>query len=353
MQGLGRIYPRREGAPSKLRLGGEVPLIIARHCLSLALMGMVLCLGLSKMLRAETGADAWLRYAHLDPPLALQYEHLPPIVFALHDSVIMKSAQQELVRGVQGLLGQTLRAADGLPSGPGIVLATIPDLDALNAKMEPPRELSGDGYWWTHRKISGFDCLVIAGATDRGLLYGVFWLLSRIARGETLPADEVQVPYAPLRWVNQWDNLDGRIERGYAGPSIFFDHGAVRADLTRAGEYARLLASIGIKGCAINNVNADPRVLDSDFIRQLSRIADVFRPWGVQLALSADLSSPKILGGLDTFDPVDSHVFDWWRAKADEIYRAIPDFGGFVMKADSEGRAGPAAYGRTPADAAN
>ncbi len=183
--------------------------------------------------------------------------------------------------------------------------------------------------------------------------------MSKIARGESLAGiviadiDEVQQPYAPIRWVNQWDNLDGRIERGYGGPSIFFADGNVRSDLARAGEYARLLASIGINGCTINNVNAAPGILEDSFIAQVSRIADVFRPWGVQLSLSVDLSSPKVMGGLDTFDPLDPRVAEWWRKKVDEIYRRIPDFGGFVVKADSEGRLGPSTYGRTPADAAN
>ena len=153
--------------------------------------------------------------------------------------------------------------------------------------------------------------------------------------------------------MDEWDNLNGTIERGYAGPSIFFENGSVRADLTRAGQYARLLASVGINGCTINNVNADRRILDDSFIPQLARIADVFRPWGVRLAVSVDLSSPKTAGGLDTFDPLDPRVVEWWKAKVDTIYRQIPDFGGFVVKADSEGRAGPSSYGRTPADAAN
>ena len=168
-----------------------------------------------------------------------------------------------------------------------------------------------------------------------------------------LALDDVQQPHAALRWVDQWDNLNGSIERGYAGPSIFFEKGSVRADLTRAGEYARLLASIGINGCTINNVNADPRIIDDSFIPQLARIADVFRPWGVQLAVSVDLGSPKVSGNLDSFDPLDPRVIGWWQKKVDEIYRQIPDFGGFVVKADSEGRAGPSSYGRTPADAAN
>jgi alpha-glucuronidase len=195
---------------------------------------------------------------------------------------------------------------------------------------------------------------VVAGATDRGVLYGVFALLSKIAREQSVSAlDEVQQPAAPVRWVNQWDNLNGKIERGYGGPSIFFENGDVRADLTRAGEYARLLASVGINGSTVNNVNADPKVLESDFIPQLARIADAMRPWGVRIGIAVDLSSPKTMGGLDTFDPLDPRVAEWWQKKFGEIYRAIPDFGGVVVKADSEGRLGPSTYGRTPADAAN
>ena len=202
--------------------------------------------------------------------------------------------------------------------------------------------------------MHGFECVIVTATNDRGVLYGVFALLSKIARNEKVSAlHETQQPYAPIRWTDEWDNLDGSIERGYAGLSIFFENGSVRADLTRAGEYARLLASIGINGCAINSVNADPRVLEDHFLPQLARVADAFRPWGVQLAISVDVSSPKVIGGLDTFDPADARVAEWWSKKVDEIYRLIPDFAGVVVKADSEGRLGPATYGRTPADAAN
>ncbi len=128
---------------------------------------------------------------------------------------------------------------------------------------------------------------------------------------------------------------------------------SVRPDLNRARDYARLLASVGINGCTVNNVNADPRVLEDNFLPQLARIANVLRPWGVRLSVAVDLGSPKAIGGLDTFDPLDSRVTEWWRKKVDEIYQQIPDFGGFVVKADSEGRAGPSTYGRTPAEAAN
>jgi alpha-glucuronidase len=270
------------------------------------------------------------------------------------DSSVLESAQSELIRGVRGMLGRTLRKEHVLPREKAIVLGTIDALhDAFPELREPPA-LGKDGYWLTAGRSHSFDCLIITAKTDRGVLYGTFALLSKISRNESIVAlNEVQQPSAPLRWVDEWDNLDGSIERGYAGDSIFFEKGAVRDDLTRVGDYARLLASVGINGCAVNNVNADPHTLEAGFLPQLARIADAFRPWGVQIALSVDVSSPKLIGGLDTFDPLDPRVADWWKQKADEIYRQIPDFGGFVVKADSEGRAGPSSYGRTPADAAN
>ncbi len=196
--------------------------------------------------------------------------------------------------------------------------------------------------------------MIVTGSTERAVLYAVFALLSKIARKESIATlDERQEPYVPVRWVDQWDNLDGRIERGYAGRSIFFESDAVRDDLSKVEDYARLLASIGVNGCNVNNVNADPRVLDARFLLQLRRIADVFRPWGIRLSISVDLGSPKTIGGLETFDPLDSRVAEWWQRKVDQIYQQIHDFAGFVVKADSEGQVGPSSYGRTPADAAN
>ena len=307
---------------------------------------------------AETGEEAWLRYTALDAKTARNYEHLASTTEVLGDSPLLRSAQAELARGISRMVGRTLhvdsRNPPSRPTESALILGTLSQIHGLAPDLLPAEQLIADGYWLKTTRIGKQECLVITAATDRGVLYGVFALLSKIARGENIAAlDEIQQPHAPLRWVNQWDNLDGHIERGYGGPSIFFADGKVRADLTRAGQYARQLASIGINGCAINNVNADARVLDRTFIEQASRIADVFRPWGVQLALSVDLSSPKALGDLDTFDPLDPRVAEWWRKKVDEIHRRIPDFGGFVVKADSEGRLGPSTYNRTPADAAN
>jgi len=196
--------------------------------------------------------------------------------------------------------------------------------------------------------------IVITGADDRGVLYGAFALLRKVALGESIAAlDEKSEPRVPVRWVNHWDNLDGSIERGYGGRSIFWDNGASRVDLSRVNDYGRMLASLGINGASINNVNVNPRILSPDFLPEIVRIANTLRPWGVRTVLSVDFGSPQKVGGLGTFDPLDPKVIAWWKAKADEIYRAVPDLGGFIIKADSEGRVGPSAYGRTHADAAN
>lgn len=303
--------------------------------------------------RAATDADAWLRYTALDSKTAKQYEHLPFKVVALGDSPVLQNATQELTFGIEKMTGGKL-SANGEVSTNSIILATLNQVKNLTPELKLPEGLTSDAYWITDRKVHGFQCLLITSASERGVLYGVFGLLRKIAQGESLARiNELQQPSAGIRWIDQWDNLDGSVERGYGGRSIFFESGKVREDFTRAAQYARLLASIGITTCTVNNVNAAPGVLADSFVPQLRRIADVFRPWGVRLSISVDLSSPRVIGGLDTFDPLDERVADWWRTKADEIYRQIPDFAGFVVKADSEGRSGPSAYGRTHADAAN
>ena len=195
--------------------------------------------------------------------------------------------------------------------------------------------------------------LTIEGESPRAVIYAAFHLLEEVGAQKEIPANDRQTPSAPIRWTDEWNNLNGTIERGYAGRSIFFDGGHVRPDLTRAGEYARLLASIGLNGCNINNVNADLDLLTTEHLHEFARIAKAFQPWGIKLALSIDLSSPQSVGHLDTFDPKDPAVIAWWQTKVDEIYTLIPNFAGFTVKADSEGRVGPSKYGRTPADAAN
>ena len=306
-------------------------------------------------LHAESGADAWLRHAPLDEASARPYRaSLPAAIVTFNASPVARSAQDEMLRGVRGMLGRTLRVQSALPAESAIVLGTLADLHRAAPQLRLAADLPIDGYWLTNASLAGVSYTVIAAANDRGVLYGVFAYLRKIALGEPIGTlDERQSPYAPVRWVNEWNNLDGTIERGYGGRSIFWDNLQARQDLSRVSDYGRLLASLGINACAINNVNANPRVLAADFIPQIVRIAQAFRPWGVRVALSVDFGSPKTIGGLDTFDPLDARVASWWKARADALYAAIPDFAGFVLKADSEGRVGPSTYGRTHADAAN
>ena len=306
-------------------------------------------------LRAETGADAWLRYAPLDEASARPYRAtLPAAIATLTAAPVAQSAQRELLRGIRGMLGRTLRVETGLPRENAIVLGTLADLKQAAPQLHLEADLPEDAWWLTTASSGNFSYTVITAANSRGVLYGAFAFLRKIALGEPVARlNEKQSPYAPVRWVNEWNNLDGTIERGYGGRSIFWDNLQAREDLSRVAGYGRLLASLGINACAINNVNANPRSLASDFIPQVVRIAEAFRPWGVRVALSIDFGSPKSIGGLDTFDPLDPQVAAWWKARADALYTAIPDFAGFVLKADSEGRVGPSTYGRSHADAAN
>ena len=188
----------------------------------------------------------------------------------------------------------------------------------------------------------------IKAKNELGLLYGAYAML----RGEK----GASKPYWHLRILNHWDNLDGTIERGYAGRSIFWDLDGDKPkpfDAALIRDYARANASIGINGTVLNNVNASPRVLSAPYINKVKEIADILRPYGIRVYLSVNFASPMALGKLKTADPLNPRVKAWWKAKAREIYKLIPDFGGFLVKANSEGQPGPFDYNRTHADGAN
>jgi alpha-glucuronidase len=324
------------------------------------LTGVLMLLSLSAFVlaspqKSETGYEAWLRYDAIDEKgLRQSYDRLPAAIVTLDEAIVIKAAQEELLRGFRGMLGRTLRVESRLPQEDAILLGTLDSIRKTFPALKPNAALKADGYLLKTLKRSGHTYLIVTAANDRGVLYGAFALLRRVALGQPIDAlDEQENPYAPVRMLDHWDNLDGSIERGYAGPSIFFANNNVVEDLSRVRDYARLMASVGLNSCSINNVNANPRVITTEFLPQLARVAEVFRVWGVKLFVAVDFSSPQKIGGLDTFDPLNAQVAEWWKKKADEIYGVIPDFGGFVLKADSEGRVGPSAYGRTHADAAN
>jgi alpha-glucuronidase len=297
------------------------------------------------------GEPAWLAYRAVKPATVFP-DGVPDTVVSLGHDVLEDSASRELALGWRGMLQHEPRVVSGASEGltRAVVIGTQVEINTWHAAPSNRRLLAADSY----RLYRDGSILVVEGGDERGVLYGTFALLRLIAEEHSLATlDETSSPADSIRWTNEWDNPDGSIERGYAGPSIFFAEGKVRADLSRAAAYARLLSSVGINGCTINNVNANIGLLKPESLADIARIADALRAYGLRLSLSVDMSSPQVLGGLKTFDPLDPDVAAWWKGKVDEIYRAIPDFGGLLIKADSEGRPGPSQYGRTPADAAN
>jgi alpha-glucuronidase len=309
---------------------------------------------------AQTADQAWLRYAGHTARVLYQRH-----VRALGTDAIEESAVQELRRNLGDLAtASSLTARPQAAFGGETVVGTAEEVRKAFPDIPVPTNLEPDGFWIYSAPCSDHyngcgerNLLVIAGGDERGALYGVFALL-RFAASADLGKARHEDPWRghpamAIRWVDEWDNPDGSIERGYAGRSIFFEDGNVRQNLAPVADYARLLASVGINGCNINNVNAAPQLLDSDHLKQIARIADTLRPWGIHLAMSVAIASPQVIGGLPTYDPLDPAVQAWWVAKVREVYSLIPDFAGFTVKADSEGQAGPSIYGRSPADAAN
>lgn len=198
--------------------------------------------------------------------------------------------------------------------------------------------------------------LFIIGGTTKGLLYGVFHLLRLISVGKSLDnLNPVQVPDNPLRMMNHWDNIDGSIERGYSGRSFFLKEDEVLVN-ERTKDYARLAASVGINGVVINNVNvkdAATELITTRYFHKLREMATIFEGYGIQLFLSLNFAAPIEIGGLSSSDPLDEKVISWWNSKMEEVFSEIPNLGGFLVKADSEGRPGPFTYGRNHADGAN
>ncbi len=312
--------------------------------------------GLAAGAQCEDGHKAWLRYAPIPNPQ--QYRDLPSNIVELGNTATDQAAAHELQEGLTKMLGRpfVLESPARLSKEDQrdvIILTSITTLAKIATVDQAGAAISGEQYRIQLKKEGGHIHMLVVGGTPQSELYAVFHLLEEVAAQRAIPSDDRQAPAAAIRWTDEWDNFDGTIERGYAGSSIFFEQGHVRQDLSRAGEYARLLASIGLNGCNINNVNANLETLSTEHLKEFARVAEVFRPWGVRLSLSIDLTSPQTIGKLSTFDPLDPAVSNWWRSKVDEIYSLIPDFGGFTVKADSEGRKGPSQYGRSPADAAN
>jgi alpha-glucuronidase len=245
-------------------------------------------------------------------------------------------------------------ALEELRRGLGELYGVFPTVGKSGVGLFRCSELPEEGY---ERLIKG-DRLILRAGGDRGLLYGVFDLLRDLALGREIE-DKCEQPFCKMRMLNHWDNMDlsfaktgEAVERGYAGASVFHWTRPF-AEQPRVLELARVYASIGLNHCCINNVNADPRYLTDETLPKLKELAEIFRPWGIRLWISVNFAAPISLGGLESADPLDAEVVAWWRERVDAFYAAIPDFGGFVVKANSEGEPGPNDYGRDHDDGAN
>ncbi|MGA2383219.1 MAG: alpha-glucuronidase family glycosyl hydrolase [Gemmatimonadales bacterium] len=311
----------------------------------------------SARLSADNGYELWLRYHRIaDQALLRAYRADIAQLVTQGGSPTLEAARAELARGLQGLLGVTLPASSevasdgavvlGTPSGSPLV-ASLPLADAL-------RQAGDEGFVLRAMRVGGRRALVIAANRDVGVLHGAFALLRLLQTHASLRGlDIVGAPRIQLRMLDHWDNLNRTVERGYAGASLWEWDSLPDHLSPRYTDYARADASIGINGVVLNNVNGDTRVLTAPYLAKVAALAGIFRPWGIRVYLSARFSAPVEIGGLTTADPLDPAVQGWWKRKVDEIYRLVPDFGGFLVKANSEGEPGPRDYGRSHADGAN
>lgn len=316
-----------------------------------AAVALFACVG---NVRAEDGYALWLRYAPVEPARAADARPRLAEVVAPDRTPTQRVAREELVRGLRGLTGNAPRMQGVAATNASLVLGTPQSSTWIAPFREEIESLGDEGYLLRRARIDGRDVLLVAARRDIGVLYGVFHLLRLLQTG-ALP-DTLEVRESPrlrLRVLNHWDNLDGHVERGYAGRSLWDWQTLPEWRDPRYTDYARANASLGINGTVLNNVNASAQSLAPAYLAKAAALADVFRPYGIRVYLSARFSAPIELGGLKTADPLDPDVQRWWRDKADEIYARIPDFGGFLVKANSEGQPGPQDYGRSHADGAN
>jgi hypothetical protein len=307
--------------------------------------------------RAEDGYDLWLRYRPVaDTALLRAYRAAATQLVVAGRSPTLLAARDELRLGLRGLLGADVPLAAGATRDGAIIAGTPAGSPAIAALGlgDALRAAGDEGYVLRAVRVGGRRAIVIAANRDVGVLYGAFRLLRQLQTHG--PLDGLAVASAPrvrLRVLNHWDNLDRSVERGYAGRSLWAWDSLPGTLAPRYRDYARANASLGINGAVLTNVNANARVLTPAYLEKVKALAGVLRPYGVRVFLTARFSAPVEIGGLKTADPLDPAVRAWWKAKADEIYGHVPDFGGFLVKANSEGQPGPQDYKRTHADGAN
>lgn len=304
----------------------------------------------------EDGCRLWLRYAQPGKQIVQRYQRVVQQIRVDGGSAALDVIRKEMQWATRSLLGKEITQSE-YRLGTGTVLLGTPGSSGLIRDLNWAADLEGvgqEGFIVRSTRIGNKPMTVIAANSDIGLLYGGYHFLRLMQTGRPIDSlDITERPALQLRLMNHWDNPNGTIERGYAGRSLWQWNELPETLSPRYTDYARACASIGINGAVINNVNADPRILSPEYLRKVAALAALWRPYGVRMYLSVNFASPVRIGGLQTADPLNSQVADWWKVKADEIYGFIPDFGGFLVKANSEGQPGPKTYGRTHAEGAN
>jgi alpha-glucuronidase len=305
---------------------------------------------------AEDGYRLWLRYEKIsNKKLLKDYSKSISGYFIEGSSNTLSAVKEELVNGLTGMLGKSPESLKSIQSN-AIIAANynnsklLKELN-LNSKLST---LGDEGFLILSAKIKAKKVTVITANSDVGVLYGTFHFLRMLQTHQNIETIEISSsPKINVRILNHWDNLDRTVERGYAGFSIWDWHKLPDYLYPQYKDYARANASIGINGTVLTNVNANSYALNTYYLEKVAALANVFRPYGVKVYLTARFSSPIELGGLKTADPLEKEVQDWWNKKVEEIYKLIPDFGGFLVKANSEGQPGPQNYGRNHSEGAN
>ena len=325
-----------------------------KNTLTFILSLFLLC---NSNLKAEDGYRLWLRYDLISNQERLnEYKELIKGCLIEGNSSTINAVEDELQIGLKGLLGSDIPPIKSIGKD-GILIASKYSTSYLLSKLKLETKLKNigsEGFLIFNSKIEGKKVIVITANEDVGVLYGVFNFLRLLQTNQDISNLNIESsPRIKLRLLNHWDNLDRTVERGYAGFSIWDWHRLPEYIDPRYKDYARANASIGINGTVLTNVNANALVLTSEYLEKVKSLADVFHPYGIKVYLTARFSAPVEIGGLKTADPFDKDVQQWWRDKAKEIYSFIPDFGGFLVKANSEGQPGPQNYGRSHVDGAN
>jgi alpha-glucuronidase len=304
--------------------------------------------------RADDGSRLWLNYKPMEAGDALRDEYAAALgtISWQTPTPIMDTAAEELRTAVETLTGQapTLGKGSRAATG-GVVLAFGRDRAVGSLRAAADLAAVGKDGYLIH---SSEGTIYVLGGSDKGVLYGAFHLIRLMQTRQSLASLDVrEQPAYNVRALDHWDNLNRSVERGYAGPSIW-EWDKLPAEVSpRYREYARANAAVGVNAAVLNNVNANAAFITPEYLEKVKIIADILRPYGVGIYLSINFNSPVSVGGLATSDPADPSVQKWWKDKAKEIYSYVPDFGGFLVKANSEGQPGPQDYGRTHVDGAN